>query len=193
MKGTRHTTVPVTVLAVACMALASPAHGQDDRQHPTLEAARAYVGEWRAEDRTAPDGRTFHFVYSLSWFDAQKNVLQMVIRQEFDSHESRLLWRGFKALDPSSDSVEYVAFSPGGRMARGHLETDGPRLITAYSGWNPNGQEVRIRDVFSPVEDGGFVSTTYLTRDGGEEWGVVNVDHWERLGGSAGSADPDRR
>ena len=169
------------LLLLASLLGALPLGAQTGERDPVLAALEQYVGDWRAEDRQSPDGRAFHFLYSLRWFDAGRTMVEMVIHQRFHDGENRLLWRGFKAKHPTRGIVEYNAVSPGGRMAQGHVEVEGTSVVTVYRGWGPAGGEVRIRDVFSPVDDDSFTSTTHLRRAEGTEWQVANVDRWERI------------
>ena len=149
-----------------------------------MEALAAYIGTWHAEERATPDGRSFHFVYELGWFDPTQTIIEMVITQRFDDGEDQLLWKGFKGWDPVSGRVYYHGFSPSGRAAAGHVEMDGSRLVTAYVGWSASGSPVEIRDVFSPVESGSFAATTLLRPSPDDEWREISSDLWRRVEGA---------
>ena len=148
-----------------------------------MEALAQYVGTWRAHDRTGADGRTSHFVYALSWFDAAHSMIEMVIEERFDDGEARLLWRGFKGWDPAEGRVYYHGFSPGGRAARGEVRLEGPDLVTEYDGWGPTGPVVRVRDVFTPIEDDAFTGRTLVRATPDGDWREVSGDLWTRVYG----------
>lgn len=171
------------VLALALVATALGPGWVHAQQRPVLlDRLDPYVGSWRTDPRTGPDGRAFHFTYRLVWFDPARTLVEMTIRQVFDDGEDRLLWTGFKGWDRAGDEpVYYRGFSPGGRAAAGAVRMDGEQLVTEYAGWGPTGPVVRIRDVFGPVVDGSFESVTLVERDGG--WREVMRDRWVRSPG----------
>ncbi len=169
------------VLSVGLLPVSVAAQAATERP-AALERLDAYVGVWDAEAQVAPDGRGFHFVYSLTWFDARRTIVEMLITQRFDTGEERVLWKGFKGWDRADGGVYYHGFSPGGRSASGEVREDGLGLVTEYRGWAPAGPVNNVRDDFSPVTDGSFTSITFLERDG--TWQEASRDRWTRRTGS---------
>lgn len=181
------------LLALACVgdlrAQTPPGAGRGQPEasaHPTeMEAFAPYVGTWRAEDRSGADGRVSHFVYSLAWFDAAHSIVEMTIEEHFDEGEERLLWRGFKGWDSVEDRLYYHGFSPGGRAARGEVRLEGSDLVTEYDGWAPTGAPVRVRDIFTVVENDAFSGRTLVRATPEGDWREVSSDRWTRMDDSA--------
>ena len=135
-----------------------------------LRAIDTYTGHWRSDTRQARDGRAFHFEYDLAWMDAGRTIVRMVIQQRGPGERSVTVFEGYKGREPSGEAVYYFAASPAGRASRGEVVLEGDSLVTLYRGWTADGPVVHVRDVFGPVEDGTFTSTTYLR------------DRWTRTG-----------
>jgi len=171
--------LPLAVLSVLTALGGAPLHGQD--RPAALTELAPYLGEWRAEPSTAPDGRGFRFGYSLQWFDPGHTVVEMLITQNFDDGETRVLWMGFKGRDPASGGIYYHGFSPSGRVARGEVAKESADVLTVYEGWGPTGAVARIQDRFLPVEDDSFMSITSVWRD--EAWREIMRDTWTRVDG----------
>ena len=136
-----------------------PLAGQIDPPSPEMHAMRQYIGLWRAEDRQDQNGRTFHFVYELTWFDQAESIVEMRITQRFANGDYQLLWKGFKGWRSGTRSVYYHGFSPTGRAAAGHVELEGDSLVTDYEGWSPAQSGTRIRDIFQPSKRRGVYGT----------------------------------
>lgn len=149
---------------------------------PVLAALGDYVGRWRSEEKTARDGRTYRFGYQVRWYDQAHTIVQIRVDQLWPDGSSDLLWDGFKGRAGDGVEVYYWGASPSGRSARGRLYLEGDRLITAYDAWSVDGSAVRVRDVFTPVEDGRFIGRTWLRAEGETDWRQVGEDRWERVG-----------
>lgn len=145
-----------------------------------LGSVDGYVGRWSSDRKTAPDGHTYRFGYELEWFDEAHTIVEVRITQRWSDGRVDLLWHGYKGQVPDGSGVYYWAASPSGRGARGTVHLEGDRLVTLYEGWGPEGSPVHLRDVFTPVDAGGWVSRTYLKEPGDTDWRRIAVDHWER-------------
>jgi hypothetical protein len=151
-------------------------------QQPDLQSAMAaYIGEWASDEKTREDGTTHRFHYSLQPFDQSGQIVEMTIRMIDESGTETLLWRGFKGWDAVREVGYYHAASPSGRFADGHVFlSDNGELVTEYRGVDPVQGENQIRDMFTPVTDGQFSSTTYIRRDG--DWVEILHDTWTSTG-----------
>lgn len=147
-----------------------------------LEALDAYVGTWRSEEKTGPEGESFRFDYELRWLDDGRTIARMRITRVSPAGSS-VVFEGYKGLDPDG-GVYYFAASPSGRGACGRVVTEGQDLVTVYEGWTPDGTVVEIRDVFGPVDESGeaFVSRTFLRPDPDADWRKIGEDRWRREG-----------
>lgn len=146
-----------------------------------LPAMDPYIGHWRTERKDAPGGEPFHFEYDLAWIDPGETIARLEIIRVAADGSTSTVFVGFKGRGPAGDGVYYHAASPSGRGGRGEVYLEEERLVTAYDGWTADGDLVEIRDVFEPVEDGRFVSRTYLRSSPGETWRQIGEDHWTRL------------
>lgn len=140
----------------------------------------AYVGHWRSDRETGPDGATFHFEYDLGWLDPDHTIAKVLITRVRSDRVAEVVFEGVKGREPDGEGVYYWAASPSGRGARGTVHLEGERFVTLYDGWTADGSAVRIQDVFTPVRDNAFVSHTYLRASDDAEWRRFAEDHWER-------------
>lgn len=156
---------------------------RQDTAKTDFEALGDYIGQWRSEEKQARDKneRPFRFEYELSYFDADRTIAHMVIRQVFADGEERLLWIGFKGWDSVERQTYYHGYSPLGRVARGKFIEDGDHFITFYAGSDVDGQVVEVRDVFTPVENDQYENVTYLRPAGDDAWRIVARDVWRRV------------
>lgn len=149
---------------------------------PVLERMDAYTGHWRSEDKTDQAGATFHFEFDLKWMDPGETITRLVIEQFHSDGSVTTVFEGYKGREPSGDGVYYHAVSPSGRGASGHVVLEDGDFVNIYHGWTADGNTVRIRDVFKPVENGRFVSRTYLRTSPDADWRQIGEDHWTRQG-----------
>lgn len=145
-----------------------------------LERMDFYTGHWRSEDKTNQDGENFHFEFDLKWMDQGETIARVVIEQFHPDGSVTTVFEGYKGREPSGEGVYYHAASPSGRGSSGRAYLEDGRFVTAYDGWTADGSTVRIRDVFEPVEDGSFVSRTYLRSSPDADWRRIGEDHWTR-------------
>jgi len=174
--------------AILATAAHSPARAQtppeirQDTVKSDFEALGDYLGYWRSDEKTPQNGgRAFRFEYELATFDPAESIAKMTIRQVFADGEKKLWWIGFKGWDPVEQETYYVAFSPLGRVSKGKFAQMGAAFITYYRAFDSQGQEVELRDVFSPVTDGEYANVTYLRATGENEWRIVARDTWRRV------------
>jgi len=182
----------VTLAFAVAPAAAQTVPGGDAPDGDYRDAMAPYVGVFRTDLREAADGSVFRYRYALEWFDPDHTILEMTITREPEGGASDLLWKGFKGWSPAEGRTYYYGFSPQRGRVEGRVfrASDGS-LVTVYSGYTPDGAEVKIRDIFGPVRDGGFESVTYMLRDG--EWRQIGRDRWERVEESArGRGEEDR-
>lgn len=146
------------------------------------EAARVYLGLWRAEWVSPQNSdRRFRFEYELTPFDQQGLMLEMVITQEFEDGERRLLWRGYKGWNKAAGTTYYEGFSPLSRVSSGVMKVVGDELMTYYTAFDGQGQEVELIDVFRPIEGDSFDDVTYLRPLGTDDWRVIGQSTWHRV------------
>lgn len=195
--GRRWLPIPLALLVTSPVCLeaqqstdstALPGFPQEDDSDRVTSAAAVlgamdpYMGHWRTERKTGPDGGSFHFEYDLAWMDAAETIAHLEITRVAADGSTSTIFLGFKGREPSGEGVYYHAASPSGRGGRGEVYLEGDRLVTAYEGWTADGSVVEIRDVFEPVEEGRFVSRTYLRSSPGESWRAIGEDRWTRTG-----------
>lgn len=149
-----------------------------------LAALDAYEGRWRSDEKSGPAGEAFHFLYEERWLDESRTVATIHIERIAADGTASTVFRGFKGREPDGQGVYWVAASPSGRASRGLVLLEGSNLVTQYEGWTADGDTVEVRDVFGPVEDGAFVSRTFLRRSSAEDWRQIGEDRWERIPGS---------
>lgn len=149
-----------------------------------LERMNGYTGHWISDEKEGPGGAPFHFEYEMEWMDEGHTIARLVITQVRPDGRT-VIFEGYKGREPSGDGVYYVGASPSGRGARGSVVLEGDDFVTAYEGWTADGSPVEIRDVFEPVEGGGFVSRTFLRPSPDDEWRQIAEDRWTRVGGSS--------
>lgn len=165
------------------VAVSAQAEGRTNRvtdPAPVLRAMDAFVGHWRSDRKTGPDGATFHFEYDLGWLDPGHTIAKVLITRVMSDGVTEVVFEGVKGREPDGRGVYYWAASPTGRGARGTVHLEGERFVTVYDGWTADGSVVRIQDVFTPVRSNAFVSRTYLRTSADAEWRRVAEDHWER-------------
>ena len=146
-----------------------------------LAATDPYTGHWHTDEKEGPDGDPVYYEYDLSWMDPGETIARLEITRVGEDGSKSTVFVGFKGRKPSGDGVYYHAASPSGRGARGEVHLEGDRLVTVYEGWTADGDVVEIRDVFDPVEDGRFVSRTYLRSSPEEAWRQIGEDRWTRV------------
>lgn len=181
-KGASTRWLVVVVVSLVAALGAGVADGQEAEGRPAaLEALDGYTGHWRSEDKTGPEGTTFHFEYELRWLDPGRTIAELSVTR-VAPEATTVVFEGYKGLDPAG-GVYYFGASPSGRGARGNVVIEGDDLVTLYDGWTADGDVVEIRDVFGPLNQSGnaFVSRTYLRPDPGAEWRQIGEDHWRRL------------
>lgn len=165
---------------------AEPAPAADADAARILTALDAYVGRWRTEEKEDREGRTFHFEYEVEWFDPGKTIARMHIEQVLADGSRSTVFQGYKGRRPAGDGVYYFAASPSGRGSRGEVLLDEEKVVTLYEGWTADGDVVRIRDVSWPVEDGSFLSRTFLRPSDDAEWRRIGEDRWRRVPAGGG-------
>lgn len=148
---------------------------------PVLERLDAYTGHWESDQKEGRQGEHFHFVYDMAWMDEGETIARLVITRVGPDGRT-VIFEGYKGREPSGEGVYYAGASPSGRGARGRVVLEGADLVTIYDGWTADGSVVEIRDVFSPVEEGVFVSRTFLRPSPDAEWRQIGEDHWTRTG-----------
>lgn len=146
-----------------------------------LERLQAYTGHWESDEKQGPEGNRFHFEYDLRWMDEARTIARIVIEQ-VRSDGRTVIFEGYKGRDPSGERVYYVGASPSGRGARGDVVLEGDDLVTIYDGWTADGSVAEIRDVFTPVDGGTFISRTFLRAAPEKEWRQIGEDRWTRTG-----------
>lgn len=149
---------------------------------PVLQRMGAYTGHWRSEDKTNQAGETFRFEYDMKWMDPGETIARIVIEQFHPDGTVTTVFEGYKGREPSGEGVYYHGASPSGRGSRGDVFLEDGDFVTLYDGWTADGGVVKIRDVFAPVEDGSFVSRTYLRASPDAAWRQIGEDHWTRQG-----------
>lgn len=145
-----------------------------------LAAIDAYTGHWKSDRKTDAEGDGFHFEYDLEWLGPDRTITRMRITRVAGA-ETSVVFEGYKGAPSGREGVFYIATSPSGRGARGEVLLKGSELVTLYQGWSPDGAVVQIRDVFTPVKDGAFVSRTFLRRSADVEWRRIGEDRWRRI------------
>lgn len=146
-----------------------------------LDALAAYTGRWRAEERTDRRGDPFHFEFEMEWLDPARTIARVHITRVGSGGEASTVFEGFKGREPDGSGVYYHAASPSGRGSRGEVVLEGEDLVTVYDGWTADGETVRIRDVFRPVDEGSFRSRTLLRDSSNAEWREIGAERWTRV------------
>lgn len=149
-----------------------------------LDAMDPYTGHWRSEARAGSGGDRYHHEYDLEWIDPARTIARVHITRVGSDGETRTVFEGFKGREPDGTGVYYHGASPSGRGARGEVVLEGRNLVTIYDGWTAEGETVRIRDVFRPVEDGTFRSRTLLRPSADADWREIGSERWTRVGRS---------
>ena len=155
----------------------SGVHGEDVGEVGRLRGTLA------DREKTNRRGQAFHFEYLEEWIDPGRTIATIHIKRVDADGSRTTVFQGFKGRKPSGEGVYYHAVSPSGRGSRGSVILEGENLVTVYDGWTADGDVVRIRDVFSPVNGGTFTSRTFLQASPGADWRQVGEDQWRRLEG----------